>query len=399
MARYVLKFGGSSMADVDCMRRAASIIQQTLAEDDQHQCVVVVSAMAGETDRLVQLMQSITPHPSNREYAACVSSGEQASSALLAMMLQSYGLSAQSVSGWQMALETDGVHHKSHIKSVNKTYFEGLLSRGIVPVVTGFQGVNSDRDITTLGRGGSDTTAVALTAFLNADECIIYTDVQGVFSADPRIVPQARCLDTVSYDEMLTYATLGAKVLQTRSVELARKFMVPVRVKSTFDLEAAGTLLVSADHAHHAPLVSGVASVVNQIKVMLTGLDFTYLSALRQYIKEHSIDVDMLTEDPHDQLLDVSFVLHADELPVLCQFSEDFHVQAHLAKVSLVGQHMQSHAGFAAEIIQQVTQAGVVIHSIASSATKVSILIELGCLKSVVSLLHAAFIEKQVTAS
>lgn len=397
MARYVLKFGGSSVADIDCLRRVASIIQTLYA--DNHELVVVVSAMGGETDRLVNLIQHITPHPSDREYAACVSSGEQVSSSLLAMMLQSYGVKAQSVFGWQMQLKTDDMHRKSHIQSVDTDYFDQLLADGIMPIVTGFQGVNQHSDVTTLGRGGSDTTAVALAAFLNAAECIIYTDVQGVFSADPRIVPMAQCLPKVSYAEMLTYADLGAKVLQTRSVELARKFKVPVRVKSTFEPSEVGTLLVPGDHDHSEPIVSGIACVKNQVKVTLAQLDHLLLDQLESHIQTHDIEIDMHTQDLQGDSTDVSFTMHEDELPRLCQLTEDLHVQSHLAKISLVGQHMQSHAGFAADIIKSVSEAGVTIHSVVSSATKVSILVGADDALMIVQLLHRLFIENRMTNS
>ena len=268
MARLVKKFGGTSVADLDRIRHVARRVKDAL--DDGHEVAVVVSAMAGMTNQLIDYCTDAAPMHDAREYDAVVSAGEQISAGLLAIVLQSMGVQARSWLGWQIAMHTDGVHSAARIDGIDTQELDTRMGWGQVPIIAGFQGVGPDRRITTLGRGGSDTSAVAMAAALGADRCDIYTDVSGVFTTDPRIVPRARKLDKITYEEMLEMASLGAKVLQTRSVALAMAHGVRVQVLSSFDAEP-GTLVVGEEEIVEQQIVSGIAFSHNDAKVTLLG--------------------------------------------------------------------------------------------------------------------------------
>lgn len=396
MALWIQKFGGSSVGSVERIAHVAAVVKA--AVEQGHQVVVVVSAMGDETDRLLGLLNQITTEASAREYAALLASGEQASSALVASALIAAEVQAQSLNAFQIQLRTESAYRKSRVLSVAKESIESLLRAGVVPVVTGFQGINDASELTTLGRGGSDITAVALAAFLKAEECQIFTDVDGVFSADPNLVSEAKLLTTITYDEMLAFASLGAHVLQPNSVEMARKYNVPLRVLSSFHV-SSGTLVRSVQQADTLLSVSGIAYVDNQVKVTLTEISKVQYESVMAHIKEKRLDMDMLWQHhKDDDCLDVSFALHKDELPQLCQVTSDINIHSGLAKISLVGKNMQVHAGFAAQIMQLLAQDQLHIHSIISTSVKVSILVDSAELKRIVSLLHHKFAELSVLA-
>lgn len=381
----IQKFGGSSVATPDHIKHIATIVQHTYRQG--HRVIVVVSAMGDETDRLIQLMQQVTDEPQDREYAALLASGEQVSSALVAMALARLGIKSRSYCGFQIELLTQTQYRKARVSSVNSRKLLDLLDQDIVPVIAGFQGINEFCDITTLGRGGSDITAVALAAFLHADECQIFTDVDGVYSADPRVVSQAQLIADMSYDEMLAFAQLGAKVLQTNSVEMARKYNVPVRVLSSM-APSRGTLITNKKTD---VLVSGIACVDNQVKVTVCGLTSEAIASVLQHMQDELIEYDMHSQHSTDSGHDMSFTMSETELPRLCQLSHDFHIQSGMAKISLVGQGMQGHAGFAATILQLLAKEAIHIHSIISTEIKVSILISSSRLVDAVKLLHHQF--------
>ncbi len=375
------------------MHHVAMIINATLKRG--HRVITVVSAMNDETERLLRLMNEITDTPADREYSALLASGEQASSALLALALRKLGVNAVSYNAYQIELITQPQHRKSHVQSVNARKLLEDTKQHVVPVVAGFQGITEQLEITTLGRGGSDITAVALAAFLDADECQIFTDVDGVYSADPRIVDKAQLIDHMSYDEMLAFAELGAKVLQTNSVEMARKYHVPVRVLSSIK-PSQGTLITHYDG--HDVCVSGIASVDAQVKVTLCDVCVSDMSAILQHMKDELIDYDMLAQnqnvlDAHD----MSFAISEAELPHLRQLTHDFHIQTGMAKISLVGQGMLMHAGFASKILQLLAQHAIHVHSIFSTEIKVSVLIDATSLKQTVILLHNEFMSQPQT--
>jgi aspartate kinase len=392
MAFYIQKFGGTSVADITCLQRVANIVKATV--EAGHRTVVVVSAMAGETDRLTSLIHQAAPNLVPRESAACLAAGEQVSSALLAMILCQAGVKAQSVNAFQMQLITSGGYCHAHTEGVSQDYFNALYQQGTVPVIAGFQGLENN-NFTTLGRGGSDTSAVALAAFLQADECHIYTDVKGVYSADPRIVHDAYLLKTISYDEMLTLAELGAKVLQKRSVEMARKYNVPVRVLSSFEKDGVGTLVKQASVCKEGFCVSGVACVEQQVKVTMQNILAQQLKSVLDLLKKKKIDVDLYLEEVIDgAFVTASFLMHEAGLPQLCQFTRDIHVESGLAKVSLVGREMSSHAEFSMQSMHALLEKDIVIHNIVSSPTKVSISVNADQLISTANELHALFAAK-----
>lgn len=383
----IQKFGGTSVATIDCMMRVARIIKDSLEQG--HQVIAVVSAMSNETDRLIQLMQQITEVPEDREYAALLASGEQVSTALLALALQKLGVPALSYNAYQIDLKTQQQHRKSHVRSVNARKLLNDVEQGVVPVVAGFQGVNDQLEVTTLGRGGSDITAVALAAFLDADECQIYTDVDGVYSADPRVVSTADLINVLNFDEMLAFADLGAKVLQKNSVEMARKYNVPLRVLSSFN-KTAGTLITQS--SDDSAVVSGIASVDDQVKVTVRDVGVRALTEILQHMQDELIDYDMLAQNQNNiDAQDMSFAISESELPHLCKLTHDFHIQTGMAKISLVGQGMQMHAGFASAILQLMAQKDIPVHSIFSTEIKVSILIDAERLAQTVQILHTQF--------
>ena len=313
MALIVQKFGGTSVGSLERIQQVAQKVAQTRAEG--HNVVVVVSAMSGETDRLISLAKAINPQPDPREYATLVSTGEQVSMALVSMALLAEGCQARSYTGGQARICTNNQHKKARIMGIEADSLKADIALGYVPVVAGFQGIAANGDITTLGRGGSDTTAVALAAALGADECQIYTDVDGVYTTDPRIVPEARRLAVITFEEMLELASLGAKVLQIRSVEFAGKYNVPLRVLSSFE-EGPGTLITFEQIGMEAPKVSGIAFNRDEAKLTLMGVpDKPGIAArILEPVSNAGIDIDMIIQNVAvDGIIDFTFTVHRDD--------------------------------------------------------------------------------------
>jgi aspartate kinase len=364
--------------------------------------VVVLSAMSGETDRLVRLAHEVTPTPDEREMDMLLSTGERVTIALLAMALRGRGVNAQSFTGRQVGIITDSTHTKARIARVTAERIKEALAEGVIPVVAGFQGINARSDVTTLGRGGSDLTAVALAAALKADRCIIYTDVEGVYTADPNIVPGAHRLDKVSYEEMLEFASLGAKVLQSRSVEFAAKYGVPVEVKSTFK-EGRGTLVTKEDADMERVAVSGVTGDRNQAKITIVGVpDRPGIAAgLFGPVADANIIVDMIIQNvSQDSLTDISFTVPRADLAKAVGLAErvakeieakSVGVTESIAKVSLVGVGMRSHSGVAARMFQVLAREGINVMMISTSEIKISCVIEEKYLELAMRALHAEF--------
>jgi aspartate kinase len=400
MRVVVQKYGGTSVGSVERIRTVAGRVLR--ARQQGHQVVVVVSAMAGETDRLLGLAREVAATPAAREVDTLLATGEMVSIALVAMALRELGCPAESFTGPQGGILTDNAHMQARIKHITTTRLQRALTVGVVPVVAGFQGVSEGDDLTTLGRGGSDLTAVALAAALHAELCEIYTDVDGVYSADPNIVPQARRLARISYDEMLEMARLGAKVLQARSVEFAKKYNVPVVVKSSFS-EGSGTLVSSPDQDMERVIVSGVTSDKSQAKITLTRvLDRPGIAAkLFGRIAVANIVVDMIIQNASEGgLTDISFTVSrsdAQQTLALARQSlvelgaEEATLQTNIAKVSIVGVGMQSHAGVAARMFEALAAESINILMISTSEIKISCVIEDKYTELAVRVLHDAF--------
>ncbi len=402
MPLIVQKFGGTSVQSVERICAAAhKVIQARLRGYD---VIVVLSAMGGETDRLIQLAHAISNSKLDaREYDALVSTGEQVTTALLSMYLIAQGYQARSYTGQQAGILTTDIHKKAHILEIDQAILKKDLAEGITPVIAGFQGVNSLGDVTTLGRGGSDTSAVAIAAAMSANECQIYTDVEGVYTADPGIVSEARCLSRITFEEMLELASLGAKVLQHRSLEFACKYNVPLRVLSSFK-ETAGTLVTYEDKRLEKPLISSIAYDSKQVKFMVSnlphqpGMVYQVLSALSQA----NIELDMLVQSVgrEAKTLEFSFAVHQD-------FYEQVHEILHsalatfgnititgdknMAKVSIVGIGIRSHHGVAADMFYALDQAGVKTYLMSTSEIKISVLISENALEDAIHALHAQF--------
>lgn len=400
MGLVVQKYGGSSVADPERIRHVAGRVVETLKAG--HRVVVVVSAMGRTTDRLLELAHQITPTPNARELDALLATGEQVSVALLAMAIEALGYPARSFTGEQAGIRTDAAHTRARILAIGGERVRRALEAGQVPVVAGFQGVTAEDDITTLGRGGSDLTAVALAAALGADVCEIYTDVDGVYTADPGIVPDARKLARVSYDEMLELASLGAKVLQARSVEFAKKHQVPVHVRSSFKPDP-GTLVTREDPQMEAVLVTGVTSDRNQAKVSILGVPDRPGIAAQVFgaVAEHGIVVDMIVQNiSRDGLTDISFTLARGDRPRAVETLRGVAARIgatgvthddRVAKVSIVGVGMRSHAGVAARMFQALAAEGINIQMISTSEIAVSCVIEDKYTELAVRALHDAF--------
>jgi aspartate kinase len=400
MSIVVQKYGGTSVGSVERIQAVAARVQRTRQQG--HQVVVVVSAMAGETDRLLHLAHEVSTLPEARELDMLLATGEMVSIALLAMALQNTGCPAASFTGTQGGIVTDNAHTRAHIKQITATRVCEALEAGIVPVVAGFQGVNETQDFTTLGRGGSDLTAVALAAALQADVCEIYTDVDGVYSADPNLVPTARRLARISYEEMLELARLGAKVLQARSVLFASKYNVPVVVKSSFT-EGGGTLITRPDEDMEQVVVSGVAADRNQAKLTLTRLPDRpgIASKLFGRIAQANIVVDMIIQNASaGGLTDISFTVPRTDArealdlvrPLLAELeAEAATLQTDIAKVSIVGVGMQSHSGVAARMFQALAAENINILMISTSEIKLSCVIQDRYTELAVRILHDAF--------
>jgi aspartate kinase len=403
MALIVQKYGGTSVGSPDRIKNVARKVAKFRAAG--HQVVVVVSAMSGETNRLIALAKDVATSPSPRELDVVVSTGEQVTIGLLCMALEDIGVPARSYTGAQVKILTDSLHTKARILNIEDAPIRSDLDAGKVVVVAGFQGVDEHGNITTLGRGGSDTTGVALAAALKADECQIYTDVDGVYTTDPRIVPEARKLDTITFEEMLEMASLGSKVLQIRSVEFAGKYKVKLRVLSSFeDREGEGTLItVEEDKNMEQPVISGIAFSRDEAKITVVGapdkpgIAYQILGP----IADANIDVDMIIQNVgHDGSTDFSFTVGRGDLTKAVKVLEG--VQAHIGaraietdsntcKVSIVGVGMRSHPGVASQMFRTLAEEGINIQMISTSEIKISVAIEDKYLELAVRALHKAF--------
>lgn len=407
MALIVQKFGGTSVGDVERILSVASRVAKTRAEG--HDVVVVVSAMGKTTDGLVKLMSEVSATPSPREVDMLLATGEQVSIALVAQALIERGVSAVSLTGWQAGITTDPVHRNAPIKRIDTERIRKLLAEGRVVVVAGFQGVTEDEAITTLGRGGSDTTAVALAAALSADFCDIFTDVDGVYTADPRVVPGARMHAEVSYDEMLELASLGAKVLHPRSVEYAKHASLFLRVRSSFN-EGPGTVVKGVDQLEKQNPVSGVTADLKQAKLAVLRVpDRPGVAAqLFNALAKHHIDVDMIIQSMHGhESNDIAFTVSEDDLSRAKQVVNDVAdamgaagviASGGVAKVSIVGAGMINHPGTAATMFSALAEAGINIQMIATSEIKVSCVVNRDQAHEAVRVIHARFALDQEVA-
>jgi aspartate kinase len=402
MALIVQKYGGTSVGSAERIKNVARRVAQWKARG--HQVVVVVSAMSGETNRLIGLAKDVQAAPDPRELDVMVSTGEQVTIALLAMALMDLGVQARSYTGAQVKILTDNAYTKARILSIDEQNIRADLDAGRVVVVAGFQGVDEAGNITTLGRGGSDTTGVALAAALGADECQIYTDVDGVYTADPRIVPDARRLKTVTFEEMLELASLGSKVLQIRSVEFAGKYRVRLRVLSSFEDEGEGTLITfEEDENMEQAIISGIASNRDEAKITILGVPDRPGIAYQILgpIADANIDVDMIVQNVgHDGLTDFSFTVHRNDYEKAQQILKSVraHIKARdivsgdkIAKVSIVGVGMRSHAGIASTAFRALAEEGINIQMISTSEIKVSVVIDEKYTELAVRVLHKVF--------
>ncbi len=400
MALIVQKYGGTSVGSVERIQAVADKVIETKKQG--HRVVVVVSAMSGETDRLLSLAKSISPTPSPRELDVLLSTGEQSTIALLSMALQAKGQAAVSYTGGQVHIRTDNEHNKARIVDIEDSRVHKQLEEGKVVVIAGFQGIDEDGNITTLGRGGSDTTAVAMAAALKADECRIYTDVDGVYTADPRIVSDAKRLPTITYEEMLEMASLGSKVLQIRSVEFARKYNVNLRVLSSFE-DGPGTLITDEDENMEAALISGIAHNRDEAKLTIVGVpDMPGIaSQILGPIADANIEVDMIVQNVGlDNCTDFTFTVNRADyekaLTILKKTAElikakDVSGDNRIVKISVVGVGMRSHAGIASVMFKALAEEGINIQMISTSEIKVSVVVAENYLELGVRTLHAAF--------
>jgi len=400
MALIVQKFGGTSVGDVDRIKNVARRVTQARAGG--HDVVVVVSAMAGETDRLIGLAQQMADRPNERELDVILATGEQVSIGLLSLALHGLGQRARSFTGGQVRIQTDDVHTKARIVSIDSERVRQALAEGEIVIVAGFQGVSAEDEITTLGRGGSDLTAVAMAAALQADVCEIYTDVDGVYTTDPNIVSEARKLDRISYDEMLELASLGAKVLQTRSVEYAKNYLVPVHVRSSFN-DNPGTMVVKEDAAMEKVVVSGIAYNKQEAKITITRVaDRPGIAAtLFGRVAEANIVVDMIVQNiSQDGSTDISFTVpktdYARTQDILRAVVKEIGADKvigddKIAKVSIVGVGMRTHSGVAAKMFETLGREKINILMISTSEIKVSCVIEAKYAELAVRVLHEAF--------
>jgi aspartate kinase len=412
MARIVMKFGGTSMAGIERIRHVAGLVKREA--EAGHQVAVVVSAMAGETDRLVQLCREAASLYDPREYDVVVASGEQVTSGLLAITLQGMGLNAQSYMGWQLPILTTG-HAAAVIEGIDSEVLERVFDEGGIAVIPGFQGVTADGDVATLGRGGSDTSAVAVAAAMKADRCDIYTDVDGVYTTDPRIVPRARKLPAVTFEEMLELASVGAKVLQTRSVGLAMRENMPIRVLSSFD-DRPGTLVAGEEAIEEfnmeRQLITGIAYDKNEARITLTGLPDRpgSVAAIFKPLAEASVNVDMIVQSVRtaghesDLTFTVPTASLAQSRAILEQIQEkvgfgEILTDTNVVKVSVVGVGMRSNAGIAAQMFEALAARNINILAITTSEIKVSVLIAEEYTELAVRVLHTAYgLDEEVEA-
>ena len=411
MALLVQKYGGTSVGDTQRIRHVADKVAAAHARGDQ--VVVVVSAMSGETNRLIGLVGEVSAAPSQREYDQIVATGEQVTIGLLAIALQARGVSARSFLGHQVPIRTDSAHGKARIRKIETEALRVTLDEGAVAVVAGFQGVDDAGNITTLGRGGSDTTGVALAAALGADECQIYTDVDGVYTTDPRVEPRARRLSQITFEEMLELASLGSKVLQIRAVEFAGKYRVPLRVLSTFE-EGPGTLITLDQESNgvEEPLISGIAFNRDEAQITLQGVPDRPGIAARVLgpIGAANIEVDMIVQNVGaDGTTDFTFTVHKNDyararalMDAICR---DLGARSatgddNIAKLSVVGVGMRSHAGIASEMFNALAAENINIRMISTSEIKISVVIEEKYVELAVRTLHRAFrLDEEMTAT
>jgi len=396
----VEKYGGTSVGSIERIQSVSRNVAEGVRQG--HKLVVVVSAMSGETNRLVELAKSMTARPSAREMDTLLSTGEQVTIALLAFALQNLGVSAQSFTGFQVPIVTDSVHGRARITRIDGEAINAAMGAGKVVVVAGFQGISPANEITTLGRGGSDTTAVALAVALKADECRIYTDVDGVYTADPRVVEDATRIPRITYEEMLEMSGSGAKVMQIRAVEFASKYEIPLRVLSSFDPDE-GTLITKEEDVMEQPMISGITSVDGEAKVTVRGVPdrpgIAY--SILGPISDAHINVDMIVQNVStDDTTDLTFTVHQDDLqtaldvlaPVVRDLAAETVVgDSNLAKISVIGVGMRSHAGIATTMFKALAEKGINIQIISTSEIKISVTIDREYRELAVRTLHNAF--------
>ena len=397
---FVKKFGGTSVASVERIEA----VSETLIEEIKlgNQVVAVLSAMGNQTEELINLANQIDKEPHPREYDALVSTGEQISVALLAISLQKKGYPAKSYSAHQLGIKTNALHKQARILEVEVQQLKNDIKSGVVPVVTGFQGMNEEGDITTLGRGGSDTTGVALAVALEADECHIYTDVDGVYTTDPRIYDKAKCLREIIFEEMLELSSMGAKVLQRRAVEYASKYKMPIRVLSSFN-KTVGTLVIEEEIGMERPLVTGISAVDNEAKLTIREVeDIPGIAAkILGPISEAGIDIDVIIQNVSaDNITDFTFTVDKSSLnqaqKILHKISTNLgsgkiEVDSDIAKISVVGVGMRSHAGIAVKMFESLAKANINIEMITTSEIKISVVIKKDLMKKAVIALHDTF--------
>ena len=396
----VKKFGGTSVADAERIEAVADNVEAEIQKGNK--VTVVLSAMGKSTDNLIDLAKEITPEPDLREYDALVSTGEQISVALLAMALLKRGIKGKSYTAYQLGIQTNSSHSRARILDVEVSKITSELDEGVVPVITGFQGMNELGDITTLGRGGSDTTGVALAVALKADECQIYTDVDGVFTTDPRVCDKARLLKEVSFEEMLELSSSGAKVLQLRAVEYASKFNLPLRVLSSFQ-EGEGTLVQEEKNIMERPIVSGISSIDSEAKLTIRGVpDVPGVAAkILSPISEAGIEVDVIVQNiSADNNTDFTFTVDKSDAKkaedILQKTSQtlgggSIEVDDEIAKISIVGRGMRAHAGVASKMFQTLAKNEINISMITTSEIKISVVIKKDEMTKAVKALHNAF--------
>ncbi len=414
MALIVQKYGGTSMGSIDRIKNVAKRVKRW--HDNGHQVVVVVSAMSGETNRLIDLARQISNNPDPREYDQMVSTGEQVSISLLAMAIKELGIGARSMTGRQVAIKTDNAHNKARIESIDDKNIREQLDAGNIVIVAGFQGIDEEGNATTLGRGGSDTTGVAIAAALGADECQIYTDVDGVYTTDPRVTSKAKKLEKITFEEMLEMASLGSKILQIRSVEFAGKYGVPLRVLSSFDENTDGSFdqefqnnvgtLITIDEGDNMEqaIISGIAFNRDEAKILVRGVpDHPGIaSAILSPIGRANIEIDMIVQNLSDNgTTDFTFTVNRTDLDKTLKVlneevkdeigAKEISGNSEVVKVSLVGVGMRSHAGVASLMFQTLAENNINIQMISTSEIKVSVLIQDQHLEKAVKSLHTAF--------
>ena len=396
----VKKFGGTSVANAERIEAVADLVAKSVEEGNE--VVIVLSAMGKSTDELIKLSKDINPNPDLREYDALVSTGEQISVALLAMALQKRNIKGKSFTAYQLGIRTNSMHSRARILDVQVEKIKDEISNGVVPVITGFQGMNDEGDITTLGRGGSDTTGVALAVALEASECQIYTDVDGVFTTDPRLYDKARLLKKVTFEEMLELSSMGAKVLQLRAVEYASKYKMPIRVLSSFSA-GEGTLIEEEDESMERPIVSGISSIDSEAKLTLRGVpDIPGVAAkILGPISEADIEVDVIVQNiSAENTTDFTFTVNeanaAAAEAILLEMSNSFggglvEVDSDIAKISIVGRGMRAHAGIASKMFEALANKEINILLITTSEIKISVVIKKDSMKDAIACLHEAF--------